>query len=113
MLLLRMCKEANKNLFACGTSFQTIIYLLATNYSTGINIVNANGEAKSIEDIKTKIPNDAIVNLKKNDYFLDYVTGDLFYYHKVGQSWVPVMNVGLHNIITAEKYSNFVIIYSE
>jgi hypothetical protein len=104
MLLLRMCKEANKNLLACGFAFQTVIYLLATNYATGINIINSNGDVKSIEDI-AQIPSEFIMNLKKNDYFLDFVSGDLFHYHKVGQNWMPIMNVGLHKMLTAEKYS--------
>jgi len=43
--------------------------------------------------------------LRNNDMFLDFVTGDIFEY-KNNETWVPIKNIGLHKQKTAEKYIN-------
>jgi hypothetical protein len=42
--------------------------------------------------------------LKKNDYFLDFVTGDVLEYHIINHIWTPILNIGLHKQIAAEKF---------
>ena len=58
------------------------------------------------------IPKEFLNSLKRNDYFLDYVTGDIYEFRKVEifnmqntSDWIPVMNIGLHNEKMAEKFS--------
>jgi len=47
-----------------------------------VNVINPKEEIKTIEEIKL-IPTDFLNNLKKNDFFLDYVTGDLYEFRTV------------------------------
>jgi hypothetical protein len=47
-----------------------------------MNIINSEGNVKTIENINS-IPDNLLRSLKKNDFFLDYVTGDIFEYKKV------------------------------
>jgi hypothetical protein len=44
-------------------------------------------------------------SLKKNDLFLDFVTGDLYEFTKAAGSWASIMNIGLHKKLIAEKLS--------
>jgi hypothetical protein len=43
---------------------------------------------------------------KTSEIILDYVTGDLLGYREYNNSWEPIMNIGLHHQIYAEKYIN-------
>jgi len=82
---------------------QILIYFLATNFVNDINIINANNEVDSIENID-KIPNKFLNNIKRNDYFLDYVTGDTYEFRKQSNDWEPILNIGLHKQKLTEKY---------
>ena len=82
---------------------QILIYFLATNFVNDINIINAHNEIESIENID-KIPDRFLINLKKSDYFLDYVTGDCYEYRKVTNDWEPILNIGLHKQKLTEKF---------
>ena len=59
-----------------------MIYLIATNNLTEMNIINSKKEITSIEELG-KIPDDFAGQLGGTDYFLDYVSGDLLGYRKV------------------------------
>ena len=100
---IRLCKATNKILFAAGVALEILIYYLATGSNNFFNFINSKGEIQAIEEIE-KIPLNFLKNLKKNDYFLDFVTGDILEYHIINKNWTPIMNIGLHKHITAEKY---------
>lgn len=104
-ILIKMCNLANKPLFTSGVGFQNIIYFLSTNFNTDLNIINSNEEIKSIENLN-KISPQILENMKKNDYFLDFVSGDLYLYDKRNKMWVPFSNVGVHNdtVLTSYNY---------
>jgi hypothetical protein len=82
-----------------------MVYFLATDFFTDAIVINNSGDIKSIEEIGSYSLND-LKKLRKNDYFLDYVTGDLLSYNSVSSSWIPKMNIGIHNSQIAQKYSN-------
>ena len=100
---IRLCKTTNKILFAAGVGMQFLIYYLATGSNTLFNFINSKGEIQAVEELE-KIPINFLKKLKKNDFFLDFVTGDILEYHIINQIWSPIMNIGLHKQIAAEKY---------
>ena len=100
---IRLCKTTNKILFAAGVGMQFLIYYLATGSNTLFNFINSKGEIQAVEELE-KIPVNFLKKLKKNDFFLDFVTGDILEYHIINQIWSPIMNIGLHKQIAAEKY---------
>lgn len=100
---IRLCKSANKPLYAGGVALEILIYYLATGSHNEMNFINSKGEIQSIEDIH-KIPKTFLNELKKNDKFLDFVTGDVLEYRALNQTWIPILNIGLHKQITSEKY---------
>ena len=74
---------------------ESLIYYLATGSHNDYNFINSNGEIQSIEELN-KIPESFLKELKKNDHFLDFVTGDVMEYQHINKNWVSVMNIGLH-----------------
>ena len=100
---IRLCKNTNKILFAAGVGMQFLIYYLATGSNTLFNFINSKGEIQAVEELE-KIPISYLKTLKKNDYFLDYVTGDILEFHTINKYWSPIMNIGLHKQIAAEKF---------
>ena len=102
-LFIRLCKVTNKILYAGGVALEVLIYYLATGSHNEMNFINSKGEIQSIEEIQ-RIPSSFLNELKKNDKFLDFVTGDVLEYHTINQSWVPIVNIGLHKQLTAEKF---------
>jgi hypothetical protein len=100
---IRLCKTTNKILFAAGVAMQFLIYYLATGSNTLFNFINSKGEIQAIEELE-QIPINFLKKLKKNDFFLDFVTGDILEYHIINHNWSPIMNIGLHKQISAEKF---------
>jgi hypothetical protein len=100
---IRLCKTTNKILFAAGVGLQFLIYYLATGSNTLFNFINSKGEIQAVEELE-KIPINFLKRLKKNDFFLDFVTGDILEYHIINRIWSPIMNIGLHKQIAAEKF---------
>ena len=100
---IKLCKITGKIIYLGGVGFETLIYYLATGGRNEFNFVNGKGEIQAIEEIQN-IPPNFLTNLKKNDNFLDFVTGDILEYRNVYHTWVPIMNIGLHKQIAAEKY---------
>ena len=102
-LLLRLCKTCNKILYAGGVALEILIYYLATGSHNELNFINAKGEIQSIEEIHL-IPMQFLNEIKKNDHFLDFVTGDVLEYRAITKTWESIVNIGLHKQIIAEKY---------
>ena len=100
---IKLCKVTGKIIYLGGVGFEILIYYLATGARNEFNFINGKGEIQAIEEIQT-IPPNFLANLKKNDNFLDFVTGDILEYRSVYHTWVPIMNIGLHKQIAAEKY---------
>ena len=100
---IELCKLANKVLYAGGVALEILIYYLSLGSINEYNIINSKGEIKALEEIN-KIPLQFFKGFKKNEIFLDFVTGDLLEYRHNDNSWEPLMNIGLHHQITAEKY---------
>ena len=100
---IRLCKTTNKILFAAGVAMQYLIYYLATGSNTLFNFINSKGEIQAVEELE-QIPINFLKKLKKNDYFLDFVTGDVLEYHIINHIWTPILNIGLHKQIAAEKF---------
>ena len=101
---IKLCKISNKILYAGGVALEILIYYLATGALNEYNFINSKGQIKSLEEM-VSIPNKYMKQIKNNDIFLDYVTGDILEY-KNNETWVPLKNIGLHKQLTAEKYMN-------
>ncbi len=101
--LIELCEKTGKIVFAGGIAMLSLIYYLATNGKYK-NYINSNGEFPSIEDL-SKIPYHYLTNLKREDAFLDYVTGDVYEFKSTNE-WVPIMNIGIHKLLYAEKFHN-------
>ena len=101
---VELCKLSNKVLYAGGVALEILIYYLSIGSINDYNIINSKGEIKSIEEIN-KIPLQYLKGIKKNELFLDFVTGDLLEYRNNDNFWEPIMNIGLHHHISAENYN--------
>ena len=99
---VKLCKITNKTLYAGGVGFEILMYYLATGSLNEYNFVNAKGQIKSLEEM-SNAPKRFLNELKNNDIFLDFVTGDILEY-KNDENWVPIKNIGMHQQLTAEKY---------
>jgi len=99
---IKLCKITNKTLYAGGVGFEILMYYLATGSLNEYNFVNAKGQIKSLEEM-SKAPKKFLKELKSNDIFLDFVTGDILEY-KGDEIWSPIKNIGMHKQLTAEKY---------
>ena len=102
---IKLCKMNNKVLFAGGVALLILIYYFTTNSMAEYTIINNKGEIKSLEELQN-FPSNYFKGTKTNEIFLDFVTGDLLGYRENDNSWEPIMNIGLHHRITAEKYYN-------
>ena len=100
--LIKLCEETKKNLYAGGIGMLHLLYYLATNGNYK-NFINSNGDFPCIEDLD-KIPYDYLMNLKGEDAFLDFATGDVYKFNN--EEWTPIMNIGIHKLIYAEKFKN-------
>ena len=99
---IKLCKITNKILYAGGVGFEILLYYLSTGALNEYNFVNAKGQIKSLEEM-SNAPKKFIKELRNNDIFLDFVTGDILEY-KNNETWVPLKNIGMHKQSTAEKY---------
>jgi hypothetical protein len=100
---VELCKLSNKVLYAGGVALEILIYYLSLGSFNDYNFINSNGEIKALEEIN-KMPIQYLKGIKKNELFLDFVTGDLLEYRKNDNFWEPIMNIGLHHQISAENY---------
>ena len=100
---VELCKLSNKVLYAGGVALEILIYYLSIGSINEYNIINSKGEIKAIEEINMISPQ-YLNGIKKNEIFLDFVTGDLLEYRNNENMWEPIMNIGLHHQISAEKY---------
>lgn len=102
-ILVKMCMKFNKAMFFFSIGLQIIIYLIATHFLLNINVINNKIEIASLEEIHM-IDSLFLKNLKSNDLFLDYVTGDMYSFRSESLEWIPKLNIGLHNKYIAEKF---------
>ena len=102
---VELCKLSNKVLYAGGVALEILIYYLSIGSINDYNIINSKGEIRALEEIN-KIPLQYLKGIKKNEFFLDFVTGDLLEYRNNDNFWEPVMNIGLHHHISAENYNS-------
>jgi hypothetical protein len=102
-LFIYLCKITNKILYAGGVALEILIYYLATGSHSEFTFINSKGEIQSLEEIHL-IPQEYINDLKKNEFFLDFVTGDVLQYKTFTKSWESIVNIGLHKQIATEKY---------
>ena len=100
---IRQCKVTDKILYAGGVGMLSLVYYLATGSHSDYNFINSEGEIEVIEDLN-KLSQTFLKEMKKNDNFLDFVTGDVMQYNHIDNNWTSVMNIGLHKQISAEKY---------
>ena len=100
---IKLCKIKNKIMFMSGVAFEILIYYLATGTLNEYNFINSKGEIKAVEEMAT-IPYELFQSLKRNDNFLDFVSGDILEFRPNEQIWAPIKNIGLHKQLTAEKY---------
>ena len=99
---IKLCKITNKTLYVGGVGFEILLYYLSTGALNEYIFVNANGQIKSLEEM-SNAPKKFLKELKNNDIFLDFVTGDILEY-KSDEIWLPIKNIGMHKQLTAEKY---------
>ena len=100
---IKLCKIKNKIMFMSGVAFEILVYYLATGTLNEYNFINSKGEIKAVEEMET-IPYQLFKSLKRNDNFLDFVSGDILEFRPNEQIWAPIKNIGLHKQLTAEKY---------
>ncbi|MCQ2816494.1 MAG: hypothetical protein MJ252_04420, partial [archaeon] len=101
--LIKLCETFQKIILAQGIGMIHLIYYLATN-GMEKNIINSSEEYPTIESLDI-IPKEFLSNLKVEDIFLDFATGDIFHFNG-SDKWEPVGNIGIHKLQYAEKYSN-------
>ncbi|CAD8124286.1 unnamed protein product [Paramecium sonneborni] len=104
LTLIRMCLKTKKLLFTTSFGAQAIAYLCSTNFSVHANITNNHGDGCKLVDFP-KYTLQAFKN-GPNEYFLDSTTGDLYFYSKVTDEWLPKANTGLHNRRDAMEYQS-------
>ncbi|CAD8071905.1 unnamed protein product [Paramecium sonneborni] len=102
--LIRMCLKTKKLLFMTSFGAQALAYLCASNIQNYINITNGCGEGCKLVDFP-KYTNQALKN-GSDDFFLDSTTGDLYYYSKQTDEWIPKSNVGIHHRRDAMEYQS-------
>ncbi|CAD8051399.1 unnamed protein product [Paramecium primaurelia] len=102
--LIRMCLKTKKLLFMTSFGAQALAYLCATNIQNYINITNGYGEGCKLVDFP-KFTNQALKN-GSDDFFLDSTTGDLYFYSKQTDEWMPKSNVGIHHRRDAMEYQS-------
>ena len=99
---IKLCKITNKALYAGGVGFEILLYYLSTGTLNEYNFINSKGQVKSLEEM-SNAPKSFLNEIKPNEIFLDYVTGDILEY-KRNEIWSPIKNIGMHKQIIAEKY---------
>jgi len=102
--LMRMCLRVKKFMLVTGSAMEALVYIAASNLENAIKVINGKGRGSKIGDIgKMNIPIESIRT--GLDCFLDAVTGDLYTVRHESVEWVPICNVGLHNVRLAQEYN--------
>ena len=104
LILLRMCKNTKKILFACTFAMQMMVFLCATNFNIE-RVINGKGHGGSHKSIQT-IERDYLHKLTLGDVFLDNATGDIYCYDSHKDEFYPVANTGIHNHKSAQENPN-------
>lgn len=101
LILLRMCKNTKKILFACTFAMQMIVFLCATNFNIE-RVINGKGHGGSLKAMQTMDKN-LMSKLTLGDVFLDNATGDIYCHDSHKDEFYPVANTGIHNHKAAQE----------
>lgn len=91
-----MCMRVNKPMFGYGSSFDTFVFLCATDFEHKYNIVNCASKKSYTHFLKAQphCPKDLVI---------DEQTGDLYQYNFDKEQWKTFCNAGLHSRVAAEN----------
>lgn len=101
LILLRMCKNTKKIVFACTFAMQILVFLCATNFNIEC-VINGKGHGGSLKSIHN-INKPSLSKLTLGDVFLDNATGDIYCYDSHKDEFYPVANTGIHNHKSAQE----------
>lgn len=87
--------KSGKFLFLNSLGMKCLAFMISTGIEKQVKVINYQKEGTNISNLKD-------FDLKKNkysteDFFLDNITGDMYYYNKEKDEWVCKINAGLHN----------------
>ena len=106
LILCKLAIENNKYILCTNMGLYYFIYLQITNNQIDSNIVNTKTHP-TLDQFKNLDIN-LVKNIGRNDYFLDYSSGDIFDFSKESCQFSPKVNIGFHNRYIAErKFSNY------
>ena len=101
LILLRMCKNTKKILFACTSAMQMMVFLCATNFNIE-RVINGSGHGGSLKAMQ-HIDKNLMSKLTLGDVFLDNATGDIYCHDSHKDEFYPVANTGIHNHKAAQE----------
>ena len=84
--LVRLCKLANKVLYAGGAALEILVYYLATGAANEYKIINSKGEIKAIEEIN-KIPSEYLKGIKTNEIFLEFIISKFDFIRRINNQY--------------------------
>ena len=90
-----MCLISKKMLFASGAGFLALSFLCASNLENDFKIINGRGCGEIVEE-GIHIPKE-LKKVENNEYILDKVTGDIFFYSHDMRKWLSKGNSGIHH----------------
>ena len=100
-ILLRMCKNTKKIVFASTFAMQMLVFLCATNFNIE-RVINGQGHGGSLKAIHN-LNTSSINKLTLGDVFLDNATGDIYCHDSHKDEFYPVANTGIHNHKAAQE----------
>ncbi|CAD8132817.1 unnamed protein product [Paramecium octaurelia] len=106
MVLIRMCLRTNKVLLATAGAMQALVFFVATNLETPVEVVNGpqGGPLGDMSKLSKSLD-----QMTKHEYFLDSITGDLYgiYFDKIESAncWIPIANCGIHSRRAVEEFN--------
>ena len=95
-LLFKMCKKTEKCLFAGGMGMGMLVHYTSVGLKN-IEVFNGGGKGGILDDMGL-IDKEWAHELTRNEVFLDYNSGDFFYFNPDSRVWMPAGNVGLHSL---------------
>ncbi|OMJ75186.1 hypothetical protein SteCoe_25736 [Stentor coeruleus] len=101
LILMRMCKNTRKIVFACNFAMQMLVFLCATNFNIE-RVVNGKGHGSSLKSLHN-IDSDIMKRLTLGDVFIDNATGDIYCHDSHKDEFYPVANTGIHNHKAAQE----------
>ena len=100
-ILLRMCKNTKKIVFACTFAMQMLVFLCATNFNIE-RVINGQGHGGSLKSIHS-LDHSKLNKLTLGDVFLDNATGDIYCHDSHKDEFYPIANTGIHSHKAAQE----------